>query len=265
MLQKIKAGLCCLALCLIVTMQVNAAESAAEETSPFDPIADEVLKSMDAYLKSQKSLSLKAESLLDIVTEDGQILTFTTQLDVSLKRPDKLYAKRVGIIRNQEIFYNGSKLLLHSLQHNVYAEAEVPSTIGTMMDFATSKLGLVAPGSDLFYDDLYDGMMSDAVSSVYLGKVMIDGVECHHLAYRGGTVDFQLWIEAGAEAKPKRYMIVSKEMPGAPRYTINMTSLVPAEFTPEKFEFTPAPEEKRIQFHTEENTMQVNKAKEEPK
>lgn len=265
MLKKLKAGACCLALCLMAAVQVNAAETAAVQDSPFDPMADKVLKSLDEYQKSQKSLSIKAETLLDIVTEDGQILTFTTQLDVSLKRPDKLYTKRVGILRNQELFYDGSKLVLHSLQHNVYADAEVPSTIGTMMDFATSKLGLVAPGSDLLYDDLYDGMMADATSSVYLGKVEVDGVECHHLAFRGKTVDFQLWIEAGAEAKPKRYMIVSKEMPGMPRYLMNITSIEPAEFASETFDFTPAPEDKRIQFLPEEESMQVNKAKEEPK
>lgn len=266
MFQKLKVGACCVALCVVMATQTNAAETAAEKTSAFDPMADKVLRSADAYLKSQKSLAVKAETLRDIVTDDGQILTFTTQIELSLERPNKMYAKRVGVIRNQEIFYNGSQLVLHSLNHNVYAmKQQVPPTISQMMDFATAQLGLQVPGSDLLYKDLYDGMMSGAVSGLYLGKVVVDDVECHHLAYRGDESDFQLWIEAGDEAKPKRFMIVSKLMTAAPRYMINIDSMEHAEFTNETFDFTPQVGEKRIRFLTEEEIEQVKEAVKESK
>jgi len=228
-------------------------------------MADNVLKSADAYLKSQKSLTMKAETMFDIVTDDGQVITYTMQLDLSVERPNKLYAKRVGAIRNQEIFYNGSKLVLHSLKHNVYAMEQVPPTIDEMMDYSMAQFGMQAPGSDLLYSDLYDGMLSDAVSGAYLGKVMVEGVECHHLAYRGNTVDFQLWIEAGKEAKPKRYMIVSKLMTAAPRYIININTLEPAQFSKEKFEFSPSADVKRIGFLTEEEIGQRKQAVKESK
>ncbi|MBW1750342.1 MAG: DUF2092 domain-containing protein [Deltaproteobacteria bacterium] len=266
MFQKLKVGACCVALCVVMATQTNAAETAAEKTSAFDPMADKVLRSADAYLKSQKSLAVKAETLRDIVTDDGQIITFTTQIELSLERPNKMYAKRVGVIRNQEIFYNGSQLVLHSLNHNVYAmKQQVPPTISQMMDFATGQLGLQVPGSDLLYKDLYDGMMSGAVSGLYLGKVVVDDVECHHLAYRGDESDFQLWIEAGNEAKPKRFMIVSKLMAAAPRYMINIASMEHAEFTNETFDFTPQVGEKRIRFLTEEEIEQVKEAVKESK
>ena len=266
MFQKLKVVACCVALCVVMATQSNAAETAEEKTPAFDPMADKVLRSADAYLKSKKSLAMKAETLLDIVTDDGQIITYTTQIQLSLERPNKLYAKRVGVIRNQEIFYNGSQLVLHSLNHNVFAmKQQVPPTIGQMMDFATTQLGLQVPGSDLLYKDLYDGMMSGAASGVYLGKVLVDDVECHHLAYRGDEVDFQLWIEAGDEAKPKRFMVVSKLMTAAPRYMLNITSLEPAEFTNETFEFAPPAGERRIRFLTEEEVEQVKEAIKESK
>lgn len=266
MFQKLKVGACCVALCVVMASQTYAAETAAEQTSAFDPMADKVLRSADAYLKSQKSLAVKAETLLDIVTDDGQIITYTTQIKLSLERPNKLYIKRVGVIRNQEIFYNGSQLVLHSLNHNVYAmKQQVPPTIDQMMDFSTAQLGLQVPGSDLLYKDLYDGMMSGAVFGVYLGKVVVDDVECHHLSYRGDELDFQLWIESGDEAKPKRFMIVSKLMTTAPRYMINITSMEHAEFTNETFNFTPQVDERRIRFLTEEEIEQVKEAVKESK
>ena len=263
---KLKAGiLCCVVSGVLMAAQVIAADTAVEKTSPFDPAADKVLRAADAYISSQKSLAMKAETLLDIVTDEGEILTYTTQVDVSIERPDKLYAKRVGIIRNQEIFYNGSELVMHSLQHHVFAREQVPPTIDKMMDFAMTELGLQAPGRDLLYTNLYDGMMSDAVSGTFLGKVMVDGVECNHLAYRGNEVDFQLWIEAGKEAKPKRFMIVSKLLPSAPRYMINIRSLEPAKFAKETFEFSPSAEDKQIQFLTQEEIAQLKQAVKESK
>ncbi len=262
MFQKLRVVACCVAICVVMTTQTNAAETAVEKTSAFDPIADKVLRSADAYLKSQKSLAMKAETQLDIVTDEGQIVTYTTQIDLSLERPNKLYAKRVGVIRNQEFFYNGSELVLHSLNHNVYAMKQVPPTIDQMMDFTKGQLGLQAPGSDLLYSDLYEGMMSGAVSGAYLGRVVVDGVECHHLAYRGDEVDFQLWIEARNEAKPKRFMIVSNLMTAAPRFMMNVTSLEPAEFTKETFEFTPPAGERRIRFLREEGEQLKEAVKE---
>jgi hypothetical protein len=265
MLQKLKTGACCVLLIAVMAAHGFAADSTEEEASPFDPAADKILRSADAYIKAQQSLKMEAETMLDIVSEDGQIVTYTTRIDVSVARPDKLYAKRVGVIRNQEIFYNGKELVLHSLKHNVYAKEEVQATIGGMLDFATTRLGLQAPGRDLLYFDLYDGMMSAAVSGTYLGKVKIDDVECHHLAYRCNEVDFQFWIEAGKEAKPKRYMIISKLLPSAPRYMINIKSLEPAKFSNKTFEFSPSTEDKQIHFLTEEEIAQLKQAVKEAK
>lgn len=265
MLEKLKVCVCCLALCIAMAVQVNASESAGETASAFDPQVDGVLKAAGEYLKSQKGVAMKAETLLDIVNDDGQVVTYTVQLDLSMVRPDKLYLKRVGVIRNQEIFYNGSELVIHSLQHNVYAKAEVPSTIGEMLDFATAELNVQVPGSDLLRSDLYDGMRSEAISGAYLGKVMIDGVDCHHLAYQGAEVDFQLWIEAEDEPKPKRFMIISKGMTAAPRFMLNIINLEPAEFGKEIFEFTPPAGEKRIRFLTEHEVEQVKQTVKESK
>ena len=267
MLARLKTGACSVVLlCVLTAVQVGAAENTAQEVPPFDPRADQVLKDTQAYMSSLKEMKLHVEGMLDVVSPEEEVFTYTTQVDIAMKRPDKMYVKRVGVMRNQEIFYNGSELVLHSLQHKVYAKADnVPDTIDKMMDYAMAELGLQSPGSDLLYNDMYNGLMSSAVSGAYLGTVIVDGVECHHLAYRGENVDFQLWVEAGEQAKPKRFMIVSKKLPQAPRYQLMVKSLEPATLSDTMFTFVPSGDEKRIRFLTEQEIKQLKKAVKESK
>ena len=265
MLQKLKTGICCAALCLTITAQIHAAEPAVDESSAFDPKADEVLRSMDTYLRNQDSIKIDAESLLDIVTDQGEVITYTRQNKLSIRKPDKMYAKRTGALRNQEFFYNGKELALHSIKHNVYAVENMPPTINEMLDFSTKNFNLRAPGSDFLYSDIYNGMMSAATSGSYMGKVLVDGVECHHLAYRTEKADFQLWIQTGKEAKPKRYMIISKLRDAAPRYIFTIASMEAATFPDATFEFDPGEGEHRITLLSQEEIEQLKQADKESK
>ena len=248
-----------------MTAQLHAAEPAAEEGSAFDPKADEVLRSADEYLRNQDSIEIDAESLRDIVTVDGEVITYTTHTNLSIRRPDKLYAKRTGAIRNQEIFYDGKELVIHSLNHNVYAAVEMPPTINEMLDYSIKEFNLRAPASDLLYSDLYNGLMSQATSGSYMGTVLVEGVECHHLAYRTEEADFQLWIETGTEAKPKRYMIISKLMEAAPRYIFTIASLEAATFPDSTFDFDPDEGEHRITLLSKKKIEQLKQADKESK
>jgi hypothetical protein len=252
MIRRWKTALCCTLLCCTLALQVNAADSEPVQDAPpvFDPQADEILHSMAAYMKEQKGLRVEAEALLDIVTDDNEIITYTTRVNLAVQRPNKMYARRVGDLRNQEFFYNGSEVVLHSLRFKVYASAKAPGTIGEMLDYSMENLGVQAPGGDLLYKDLYEGMMQQAVASRYLGTTAVNGIECHHLAYRGNEVDFQLWVETGDKPRPRRYMIISKLMPSAPRYILTINSMEPEVFSDDMFTFTPSPEDKKIRFLT---------------
>ena len=51
---------------------------------------------------------------------------------------------------------------------------------------------------------------------------VIDGVECNHLAFRNNDVDWQLWVEIGSHPIPRKYVITSKAVTGAPQYTLRI-------------------------------------------
>ena len=52
---------------------------------------------------------------------------------------------------------------------------------------------------------------------------MIDGVDCHHLAFRNTEVDWQIWVAVGDKPLPKKYVITSRWITGAPQYSTTMS------------------------------------------
>jgi hypothetical protein len=47
-------------------------------------------------------------------------------------------------------------------------------------------------------------------------------VECDHLAFRNNDVDWQLWVAVGSNPIPRKYVITSKAVTGAPQYTLRI-------------------------------------------
>jgi hypothetical protein len=88
-------------------------------------------------------------------------------------------------------------------------------------------------------------MMTDVVEAAVIGKGVIDGVECDHLAFRNVETDWQIWIESGAKPIPRKYVITSKGIGEAPQYTLRIKDWktdVPAD----AFAFKPDPSFKKI-------------------
>ena len=55
------------------------------------------------------------------------------------------------------------------------------------------------------------------IEAKHIGRGVIDGVECEHLAFRNQDVDWQLWVQVGAKPIPCKYVITSKAVGiGAP-------------------------------------------------
>ena len=79
-----------------------------------------------------------------------------------------------------------------------------PGTIDDALDTLHVEIGLDAPGADLFYADPYISLSSGVVSSAYLGTDYVNGVECHHLAFREAKTDWQLWVQVGDAPLPMK-------------------------------------------------------------
>ena len=58
----------------------------------------------------------------------------------------------------------------------------------------------------------------------HIGRGVIDGGECEHLAFRNFDTDWQLWVEVGKQPIPRKLVITSKTLNNAPQYTLRVKS-----------------------------------------
>jgi hypothetical protein len=82
--------------------------------------------------------------------------------------------------------------------------------------------------------------MSDGITDAkHIGRGVIDGVECEHLAFRTPDVDWQLWVQMGDRPFPRRYVITSKAVTAAPQYTVEILSWRTEGVAANTFTFSP--------------------------
>jgi hypothetical protein len=150
---------------------------------------------------------------------------------MKLSRPDKLRLHRTGGYSDVDLVYDGNTISLYGNNAKVFVQAEMPGTVDQMIDALQSRSGLGMPGADLLLSNAFDQLMATATDGKHVGVGVIDGVECEHLAFRGPDTDWQIWIETGAKPVPRKYVITSKTLAGAPQYTLRMKDWKTDAFT----------------------------------
>jgi hypothetical protein len=83
----------------------------------------------------------------------------------------------------------------------------------------------------------------------YIGQSLVGGVTCNHLAFRGPDMDWQLWIEDGANPVPRRFVIIDRAVPGMPRYVAVLSDWnATPSFDAATFTFEPPAGATKIRF-----------------
>lgn len=230
---------------LSISIAAVPALSAAEG---INPDADRILQSMSSYLGATKAFSVNADIDLEIVSHTGQKLQLSSLGTIVMERPAKFYVQRKGVVSDAELIFDGKTLTMHAKNLNMYAQTEVPGTIDDAMLAYESKTGLPAPGADLFFADSYAILSTGVKSGVYIGIAYVNGVECHHLAFREDNVDWQLWVQVGDEPLPMKYVITSKWHTAAPQYEIRLRDWdTSPQFKDGQFTFSVPKEARRLE------------------
>lgn len=181
-----------------------------------------ILKAMADYTAAQKSISATFESDIEAVTPDLEKIQFTSSGKLQLMRPDKLRISRTGGYADVQLVYDGKTVSIYGNNAKAYAQADLAGTVDQLVDLIQAKSGAAMPGTDLLLSNASDELMSNVILARHIGLGVIDGVECEHLAFRGVDTDWQIWIESGARPVPRKYVITSKTVAGAPQYTLRI-------------------------------------------
>ena len=210
----------CYVFILVVSIALLPAPDVnAEESSVIDARADKVLRQMSEYLNSLDQFTFHAENTEEEILSSGQKLQRGIAVNMSVRRPGRFMADIKGDVLNQQLFYDGKTIKLYGKNVNYYATMDAPSTIEAALDHALESFGLRAPLADFISKGSYEFMVENVDSGFYVGLSSVHGVESHHLAFRQEDIDWQIWIENSKTPLPRKLVITSKRVTGAPQFT----------------------------------------------
>jgi hypothetical protein len=214
-----------------------------------EPRVEELVKKMSDLLVSSKAFALEAEEVYDEVPEDGPRTQLTNRRHVVLRRPDRVAGTAAGDAINRSVWYDGKTISALDEAHNVYVSMDVPPTIDAALDAAVERTGMVIPLADFLYTDVYDRLMGSVERGVYLGIHDVGGVPCHHLAFEQETIDWQLWIDAGPQALPRKLVIAYKTEDEVPQYAVTIRKWnLAAQVPDEMFRFQPPAGARKVEL-----------------
>lgn len=202
--------------------------------------ATQILKAMSDYVASQKTISLTYDSDVEVITSEVEKIQFTSSGRVLLSRPDKVRVSRTGGYADAEVVFDGKTVTALGKNINSFSQLEAVGSIDQLITKLRGMNVVSAPGADFLGTRVYDDLMADVISAKHIGRGVIDGVECEHLAFRDLDVDWQIWIEVGARPIPRKYVVTSKGVGAAPQYTLRIKDWnTDVAISGDAFAFTP--------------------------
>jgi hypothetical protein len=210
-----------------------------------DPKA--VLKAMSDYVSSQKTIELTFDSDIEVITPQLEKIQFASSGEMLLSRPDKMRAHRVSGHADVSLFFDGKTVSVFGKSHDSWAQFEAAGTVDQLVAALRAGHGVSMPGADLLLSNPYEVLVADVEEAKYIGRGVVEGVLCEHLAFRNFDTDWQLWVETGATPVPRKMVITSKTVNGAPQYTVRVKSWkTGVEPAADAFTFVPPAEAKKL-------------------
>lgn len=218
----------CIAAAALAAAQAPPQQQAIGQPRPAAPanpatesqrLARDLLMRMATSLSGALNFSVNVASNYDVLQASGQKIEFGERRRVLLNRPNRL---RVDTVRSDgtqtRALFTGSELVLIDANHNVYASEAQPGNVDDSILHFVSDLGMRLPLAVLLMSRLPVEFERRVRSIDYVERTDILGTPSHHLAARGDTVDFQVWVKDGPEPVPLRVVLTYKDEPGQPEF-----------------------------------------------
>ena len=233
---------------LATTVLLFAAALLMPVSASAEDDAKQILKKMSDYLAAETSFSATFDSDIEVITTELEKIQFTSSGSMQVSRPGKIHARRTGGYNDVELFLDGKTLTVVNKDQNAYAQASAPDSIDKTVDLLRNDFSAEVPGADLILSNVYDALSEDVLEAKHVGDGVINGVECDHLAFRNEDTDWQLWVQKGDKPIPRKYVITSKAVAGAPEYTLIIKDWNEGGVPGDAFAFSPPADAKKVDF-----------------
>ena len=226
-----------------ITVLVAAAAPAQE------PDASALVESMSAEIAGLDGFIVTGDAYSDARLDAGLIIEHASQVTLRLRRdPGSIRITNRSAENTRDIYFDQGAVNVYSATDKLYAEAEIPQGVESMLEFAVDDLGLESPMLDLVAADVADHLLTDAREVSYLETSLIRDRVYHHVAIRYPETDVQIWIAAEGRPLPGKLSITSKWEGGAPRFVSFFEWDTSPQFADDVFTFSPPDGAVRIDF-----------------
>ena len=101
--------------------------------------------------------------------------------------------------------------------------------------------------ADLFYNDL-SHLSNTPLSGKFVDISYLEDIVCDHLAFRGESLDWQLWVDRGKKPLFRKIVITYKKLPGEPQFSARLSEWdIQPSFSDTLFQFSIPKGVRRIQ------------------
>jgi hypothetical protein len=204
----------------------------AEEVSPsppkpmegVEPQALEILRRMSATLAEAKEFSYRSVNTTEAPAKTGQFVMLFSDVEVAVKRPDKLRAQLSGEAPHFDFYFNGTTASAYAPSTNVYSTVQAPPTIDAMLPALEDETGIRIVSAPLLVSEPYAMLTRNLISGVIVGPTDIKGRPCEHLAFRSPGINWEIWVESDQRSLPWRVAVTFTDRPNFPRVLIEFLS-----------------------------------------
>ena len=214
-----------------------------------DSAALEPLKRMSQTLSGASAFTYRSQTVFEVPAVNGQFITLFSRAEVALQRPNQLRARLTGEAPHFDFYYDGAKVSAFAPATKVYSSSAAPATIDAMLAGLRAETGIRFVTSGLLMSNPYATLTRGLTSAIVVGPTDVNGVKCTHLAFRSAGVNWEIWLEANAQALPRRLAVTFTDTPNFPRTLVELShwNLRPWLWK-NSFSFTPPAGAKQIPF-----------------
>ena len=209
--------------------------------------AQAVLDRMNASLNALQQFEVSANITRDEVMPYGYKLQNNEHARMWLKRPDKMRVEVDGDIKHRTYVFDGTNLTIAAPDANLYAVTEAKGTTRELVE-ALQMANVEMPLIDLLYHGSLGSLTENVRVGFRVGDSMVDGVAVDHLVFRQPDVDWQLWVQKGEHALPRKLLITTRYAVGDPQWSAILTWNAKAKPGNKEFTYAPPKDALKVPF-----------------
>jgi hypothetical protein len=213
-----------------------------------NPAAIKRLDEMGAFLRDQKTFSVRSQTATDEVLENGQKIQLSATNELEVHRPDRLHASFKSDRRQREFFYDGKSFTVYSPTNGYYAQVPAPPTIDGLLGKISEKYDIELPLADLFLWGTPSSGVELLECAEFIGPSKINGSMTDQFAFRQDGLDWQIWIEQGERPLPRRLVLTTTTDPARPQHEVALDWNLAPKLDQQAFQFSPPKGAQKIEI-----------------